>query len=243
LWEKGLGDEGKRFVNQSAYNIYLYNLESDTGSTLTTQTTRNVDPDISGTNVVWSGKDAQGDMEIFFHDLLTGQTYQLTNNRVNDLAPDIKGNRVVWQSSVSSTDDPSNSDSEVFYLDLKQRDPVTGQPINTAIQITNNARYDGDALVDGKSVVWRSGSYATGFNLLYWNADFRNRIEPIGSDIGLSKFGIDANHIVWSGGSGSQAEIYLATLEGNLAPNAAIAPPTNFSTLSRNLFDYQGDLG
>jgi len=75
--------------------IFLYNGSSTVQ--LTTNSIQDVEPKISGTNVVWAspgGSDGGVDNEIFLYN--GSSTVQLTTNSIQDVEPKISGENIVW---------------------------------------------------------------------------------------------------------------------------------------------------
>ena len=97
------------------WHVYFWN-----GSTVTrieSEATYERFPDISGTRVVWSGRDgsAANDAEIYFWD--GGEVVQLTDNDADDGQPAVSGTDIVWVSNV-------DGDYEVFFASVPLPAPV-----------------------------------------------------------------------------------------------------------------------
>jgi hypothetical protein len=92
-------------------------------------------PDISGTNIVWSGYDPDGDdFEIFLYN--GTEIVQITDNDSEDRQPVVSGTNVAW----SGWD---GNDFEIFLYN--------GTEI---VQITDNDSHDEDLNIDGSRIVW-----------------------------------------------------------------------------------------
>jgi hypothetical protein len=59
-------------------------------------------PQVSGSNVVWSAMSG-GNSEIFFYNGSTGKTTQITSNSVDDQNPKISGSDIVWQQGTGTS--------------------------------------------------------------------------------------------------------------------------------------------
>ena len=89
VWHASTGGPG------TAPEIVQYDHSTGIGIEITQNTTTDMCPEISGSNVVWQGHDGE-DYEIFIYDGTT--TTQLTNNSyyASDGHPKVSGSNVVW---------------------------------------------------------------------------------------------------------------------------------------------------
>jgi hypothetical protein len=114
---------------------------------LTTNSTGDYDPRVSGSNVVWAGtggSDGGTDYEIF---LFNGTaTTQLTTNSTGDYDPRVSGSNVVWTGPGGSD---GGSDYEIFLFNG-----------TSTTQLTTNSTDDFGPRVSGSNVLWagRGGS-------------------------------------------------------------------------------------
>ena len=104
---------------------------------LSNNDTNDINPKVSGKNVVWQWADPNGDWEIRFYDSV--DIINLTDNDTNDIKPDIFGGSAVWQGW-----DP-NGDWEIFYFDGE-----------TVSQVTNNDVNDTNPKISANLIVWQS---------------------------------------------------------------------------------------
>jgi TolB protein len=92
--------DGNRIVWQDNrngnYDIYFYDLSTDTESQITSNTSDQTHPVISGNYIVWVDN-RDGNENIFYYDLVNKTEYQVTDNSASQINPDISGNRIVWQ--------------------------------------------------------------------------------------------------------------------------------------------------
>ena len=113
---------------------------------ITNNSTDDVDPAISGSNVVWRGCDGGvgyfcdgGDFEIY---LWSGGTItNISNNSTDDWSPAISGSNIVWDAS-------DGNDYEIY---------LWGN--GTILNITNDSTGDRDPAISGSNVVWRNQEF------------------------------------------------------------------------------------
>jgi hypothetical protein len=98
-----------------------------------------VNPQISGSTVVWSGPDSTGgtDSEIYVYDPAYG-IIQLTNNSFDDTNPKISGDNIVWVGA-------EGNDTEIFYGNATTRN---------IRRLTNDDFNDFDPQIAGSNVAW-----------------------------------------------------------------------------------------
>jgi beta propeller repeat protein len=103
---------------------------------LTDNTITDIEPQISGNNIVWTGNDGNDD-EIFLYD---GETIiQLTDNDLFDFAPAISGNNLVWSASTANPLVTPLSNGSIFFYDGNTTTKLAdvGGVLNSAISGNN----------------------------------------------------------------------------------------------------------
>jgi hypothetical protein len=167
---------------------------------LTTNSTEDFRPQVSGLNVVWEGtggSDGGTDFEIFLFNGTT--TTQLTTNSTDDFDPQVSGSNVVWSGRGGSD---GGTDREIFLFNG-----------TSTTQLTSNSTDEFAPRVSGSNVVW----YGTGGS--DGGTDFEiflfNGTPPLNSPptalMTLSQ--VSGSNVVWSGTGGSDggtdSEIFL----------------------------------
>jgi len=174
----------------------------------------NVDPQIDGTTVVWSGKDAS-DFEIFASYLvpdpndpsvppqLIRQTRQLTDNSSDDTSPQVSGNRVVWQGK-------AGGDWEIYLYRLG----VDSQ----GVQITDNTVDDVDPQVSGTNVVWEQQN-GTQAQVYYYDDVVGGSPARISTGSMVQKSPrIAGDRVVWTVYDGSDWEVFYFEIGSGMIP-------------------------
>ncbi len=139
---------------------------------LTTNSTEDFRPQVSGLNVVWSGpggSDGGTDSEIFLFNGTT--TTQLTTNSTDDFDPQVSGSNVVWSGRGGSD---GGTDGEIFLFNG-----------TATTQLTTNSTDDFIPQVSGSNVVWygRGGSDGgTDGEIFFGNLASRDRFNFTVSD-------------------------------------------------------------
>ncbi len=123
---------------------------------LTNNSYSDVNPQISGNNVVWTGR-IDGHSQIFFWD---GTSVTQVTNSVDGLdIPDlhISGSNIVWTGH-------DGDDYEIFFWDGV-----------TVTQVTNNDYYDSNPHISGSNVVW-SGYDGSDYEIFLWDGTTTTQI-------------------------------------------------------------------
>ncbi|MHC4180483.1 MAG: PEP-CTERM sorting domain-containing protein [Planctomycetota bacterium] len=168
-------------------DIFLYDGTSTTK--LTDNDYDEFSPQISGSNVVWTGRPDGQDWEIFVYDGTS--ITQLTHNDHNDFFPDISGSNVVWYGG-------DGNDYEVFLHD--------GTGIK---QLTDNAYEDSSPQISGSNVVWQRYDGNDSEIFLY---DGTNTIQLTDNDYDDYVPKVSGSNVVWRGFDGNDYEIFQATI-------------------------------
>ncbi len=153
---------------------------------LTNRSITNSYPEISGSNVVWTGWDGT-DYEIYFYDGTS--TTQLTNNSIEDQNPRISGSNVVWSGY-------DGNDWEIYFYDG-----------NSTTQLTNNSVEDYNPEISGSNVVW-SGYDATG-DLEIFFYDGNSTTQLTNNYINDFSAKISGSNVAWLSGARTDREIYF----------------------------------
>ena len=152
---------------------------------ITDNSTHDMYPAISGSNVVWMGCDGGsgttcdgGDWEIYFWDGAT--TTQVTFNDRDDKYPSISGSNVVWTA-------PDGPDDDVFLWDG-----------STITQITDNSSSEHRPEISGSSVVWYAsyGDFIDGYEVYLW--DGFHAVPITHNDIDDVSPSISGSNVAWA---------------------------------------------
>jgi beta propeller repeat protein len=102
-WQWGPAIHGDRIVwadyrSGSQYDIYMYEISSETVTQLTDDIYDQETPDIHGDLVVWQD-DRNGNWDIYGMDLRTGITQPIATSAFDEMYPSVYGHRVAWDSN------------------------------------------------------------------------------------------------------------------------------------------------
>ncbi|HUS72140.1 MAG TPA: hypothetical protein VMY06_03665, partial [Sedimentisphaerales bacterium] len=99
------------------------------------------DPQISGSNVVWSGWDIDNTEIFFWNGDPNSEPINISNRSYGDVNPQISGSNVVWEGH-------DGNDKEMFFWN--------GDPTSRPVNISNNSYDDYNPRISGSNVVWES---------------------------------------------------------------------------------------
>jgi beta propeller repeat protein len=159
---------------------------------ITTDTSAQQSPAISGNHIVWSDY-RNGNYDIYMYDISTGIETQITSDTAGQYQPAISGSRIVWS-------DYRNGNYDIYIYDIS-----TG----VETQITTNDDEQYSPAIFGNRIVWmdyRNGAY----NYDIYMYDISTGIETqITSDTaGQYQPAISGNRIVWSDYRNGNSDIY-----------------------------------
>jgi len=160
---------------------------------LTTNTTNEYRPAISGTSVVWyatEGSDGGTDNEIFYYNGTS--TRQLTTNTTNETFPDISSTNIniVWNGTGGSD---GGTDNEIFYYNG-----------TSTRQLTTNTTDDLNPRINGTDVVWYGAGGSDGGTdneIFYYNGTSTRQLTTNTTQDLYP--GISGTNVVWHGLKGS----------------------------------------
>ncbi|MHC4086624.1 MAG: TolB family protein [Planctomycetota bacterium] len=175
------------------FEIFLYNIDSNTTTQLTINNGYDNLGGISGSNVVWTYDHDRiarnGDEEIFFYD---GNTpIQLTNNSYEDGGPQVSGSNVIWKAKAGG-----GSDYEIFYDDGA-----------TTTRLTSNDYDETTPSISDSNAVW-TGSDGSDTEIFAYDGTAVSQVTYNSIDDGIPK--ISGLTIVWEAHDGNDKEIFLA---------------------------------
>lgn len=115
--------DGNRIVWQDDrhgnWNIFLYDLSTNTETQITSNSSDQTHPVISGNYIVWVDN-RNGNDDIYYFDLKNKTEHQVTMDSGNQTLPDISGNRIVWQ-------DDRNGEWDIYYYEIPSREEVVSK--------------------------------------------------------------------------------------------------------------------
>ncbi|MFN9176465.1 MAG: beta strand repeat-containing protein [Synechocystis sp.] len=151
-------------------------------------TSGNISPQISGNNVVWVSFDVSSGGIFLYNGISTNK---LPSSFPSSFSPLISGNNIVWSTFFSG-------DNEIYLYN----------GTNT-ITLTNNTSDDNSPQISGNNVVWRSFT-TTNINsseIFLYNGINTTRLTNNGFPDAFPK--ISGNNVIWQGFSGNSDEIYF----------------------------------
>ncbi|MBI4355554.1 MAG: hypothetical protein HY597_03770, partial [Candidatus Omnitrophica bacterium] len=186
VWEEG----------QSADDIYLYDLTTNTETRLTIDIWAQRNPAISGNFVVWED-DRNGNTDIYLYDLTSNTQRQLTSHPAAQRNPAISGNFVVWE-------DDRNGNTDIYLYDLTS---------NTEMRLTADPAAQRNPAISGDFVVWKDERGA--FPVIYWHDLTSGAEQPLAPAVSDQLApAISDNQIVWQDSRAGNWEIYLGYAGG-----------------------------
>lgn len=118
-------------------NIHGYNLETDTAAPISSSTSNQNQPVVSGRYIAWQDW-RSGNSDIYMADLNTGTSQVVTKDLAEQKNPDISGSYIVWE-------DWRNGNADIYLYDI-----TAGKEY----QLTNHPSDQVKPKISGKIVVW-----------------------------------------------------------------------------------------
>lgn len=126
-----LGISGNRIVwseeRESNWDIYFYDLTTNTKRRLTTDPAEQRNPVISDNYIVWEDK-RNGNWDIYLYDLKTNIEQQITANIPPQYSPVISGEKIVWV-------DERNSQPDIYMTDILTSDTTPPAILHTPVTL------------------------------------------------------------------------------------------------------------
>ncbi|GAB4187018.1 MAG: hypothetical protein Kow00105_01620 [Phycisphaeraceae bacterium] len=161
-----------------------------------------VQPQISGDNIIWQAPGVGGYLDVFIHNLSTGITTNVSNTPFTDFGHQIDNGVVVWYG-----DDGSGND--VYVFDGRAFDGTGTAP--TPINIGLAGRSDVVPKVSGANIVWDSNAEVFLYNL---DTAVTTQLTTSPSTF-LTDPDVSGSNITWSDGN----EIFIHNLDTLLTTN------------------------
>ncbi len=191
------------------YDIYLYDLFTNTERRVTTNSAGQYYADISGNYIVWEDyRNGASNCDIYLYDFSKNTEWRITANTAGQYRPKIWGNYIVW-------DDYRNEGQDIYSYDLST---------NTERPITTNAVAKNLGGIWGDYIVWHD--YRNGNYDIYLYDLSTNTERQITADRTVQSCpDIWGDYIVWHDYRNGNYDIYLYDLSTNterrIAANAA----------------------
>jgi beta propeller repeat protein len=121
------------------FDIYLYDLTTNTERQITTDAADQYSPAISGDKVVWVDS-RNGNCDIYLYDLTTNTERQITTDAADQINPAISGDKIIWE-------DERSNNRDIYLYDLL---------INNERQISmdTNLDFQYNPAISGDKIVW-----------------------------------------------------------------------------------------
>jgi PKD repeat protein len=161
-----------------------------------------LDPKISGDNIIWLAPGVGGFNDVFIHNLTTGITTNVSNSAAQDTGHQIDDGVVVWSNSVLG-------DSDVYVFDGRGFDGTGTAP--TAINLGAAGVSDVVPKVSGANIVWDGNAEVYLYNL---DTAVTTQLTS-GPATFLTEPDISGSNVVWSTGN----EILLYNIDTELTTN------------------------
>jgi hypothetical protein len=170
--DRGVQIDGSNVVWQGSdaanYQIFLYQIGTATTTEITSDPIDNVDPHISGNNIVWtkdctiasyeSGETVAWTSQIYDYNIGTTTTTQISDGVAAAEHAQISGNLVVWHEMVSGSPEEWN----VYCFDLNT-------PATAAVDVSNSQRFDWYPLVSSTGMVAWTASLGAEYDIFTAN--------------------------------------------------------------------------
>ncbi len=176
------------------YDIYMYDLATETERQITNDFEDQRDPAISGDKIVWTDR-RNGNYDIYMYDLATETERQITTDSISQYDPAISGDKIVWR-------DRRNGNNDIYMYDLATE---------TERQITTDSRNQSNPAISGDKIIWRDSRNGNMDIYMYDLAteterqittDSRNQSDPA----------ISGDKIVWTDTRNGKSDIYMYDL-------------------------------
>lgn len=176
------------------YDIYLYDLVTDTETRITDEAADQTYPAISGTRVVWADM-RNGNYDIYLCDISTGVETRITDEAAGQFAPCISGTRVAWA-------DVRNGDLDIYAYDLVTK---------AEMRITDESEPQTYPSISGARVVWEDYRHGTADIYAY---DISTGVETRITDEPAGQYypGISGKRVAWMDERNGDSDIYLYDL-------------------------------
>lgn len=161
-----------------------------------------LDPKISGDNIIWLAPGVGGFNDVFVHNLTTGITTNVSNSAVQDTGHQIDDGVVVWSNNALG-------DSDVYAFDGRGFDGTGTAP--TAINLGAAGISDVVPKVSGANIVWDGNAEVYLYNL---DTAVTTQLTS-GPATFLTEPDISGSNVVWSTGN----EILLYNIDTELTTN------------------------
>ena len=138
------------------WDIYLYDLLTDTETRITTDSANQINPSICGRYITWED-DRNGNWDIYWYNLDTLMETRVTNDSADDRNPGISGHRIVWDRSLNG---------DIFMYDVFTE---------RTTQITDDVSVQKNPCISGDVIVWED--FRNGSNYDIYMYDIVNAIE------------------------------------------------------------------
>jgi beta propeller repeat protein len=125
------------------YDIYLYDLATDTERRITTDPKPQITPRIHGNRIVWQDGRIWGNADIYMYDLSTDTEHRITDDPKHQVAPDIHGDKIVWE-DYRNVDARYQYNHDIYMYDLGAQ---TEKQITTQTYMQQAPRVHGDTIV------------------------------------------------------------------------------------------------
>jgi beta propeller repeat protein len=200
------------------WEIFLYNISTHETIQITTDDDQDHSPRIAGDWVAWmqlSG-DESGGQEIFLFHIPNGPTIQLTNSGTENAILQMDSNSLLW----AEIAEPEST--TLFVCDLTQANPQpelapedyvwTGETPQRSGTVSVFAQYtEGGAEIFLRDASTRQLEQITSNSIYDGQPSIaESTIAEAGAQTAVTYLGTSGNFIVWVGGEGQDAEIYLA---------------------------------
>ncbi|MDO8240358.1 MAG: GLUG motif-containing protein [Candidatus Moranbacteria bacterium] len=177
------------------YDIYLYNLTTQTETRITTDSSHQYEPAISGDKIIWQDY-RNGNADIYLYNLTTQTETQITTNGSTQSSPAISGDKIIWQ------DYRNSNNSDIYLYDLATQ---------TETQITTNGSYLSSPAISGDKIVWqdyRSGNW----DIYLYNLTTQTETRITTNSSEQSSPAISGDKIIWQDYRNGNYDIYLYNL-------------------------------
>ena len=123
-------------------DIYMYDIDADTTTVITSNSSNQYSPAIYGNKIVWEDY-RSGNADIYMYDIDTDITIQVRPNSSNQYSPVIYGDKIVWEDY-----NESDAANDIYMYDIN-----TG----STTQITSTSSDQSSPAIYDDKIVWEGG--------------------------------------------------------------------------------------
>ncbi|NLV25916.1 MAG: PKD domain-containing protein [Methanomicrobiales archaeon] len=175
-------------------NIFGYDLQTDTAAAISSSTSNQNNPVISGRYITWVDW-RKGNADIYMADLNSGSSQYVTKDLSEQKNPDISGNYIIWE-------DWRNGNADIYLYDIVAEKEY---------QLTNDPNNQRNPRISGKIIVWEDDRNGIS-DIFAMTLDTFQEYQLTDSKYKAVKPDVSGPLVAWEDYRNGNADIYLLDL-------------------------------